>query len=207
MHSLRPILAGFVVLVAAAIGLLGLLGRDAAVSASPSPSVAVGVTSVPSPTGRSPTVPSPPVPSPTAASARPVASPRRLTADEQQFADAYLELAETYDGQATELLIANPLAEFDLVGTQMADLVDRTRERLASLPPLAPTTGQVRDVEREMAATVALLRAIDPHGPRSDRATQYQRALDYWIERVQPVSDEIRAALGRPPSATGDLRL
>lgn len=192
MRSPRPILAGLVVLAAVAFGLLG-------------PSGLFG------PPGRAPgvAVSAPPVPSPAATRAAvvPTASHRPLSADEQAFADAYLGLAESYDRQVSDLLIANPLAEFDLVGTRLTDLVDLTRGQLAGLPALALTAGQVEELEREMAAAVALLRGIDPHGPAVERATTYQRALDYWIEHVRPLSDAIRAAVGLPPSASGDLRL
>jgi hypothetical protein len=144
---------------------------------------------------------------PTVPSHPPAVSQRRLDADEQSFADAWVGLVETYDRQCTDLLMANPLAEFDLVGTRLIDLVDETRGRIADLPPLALTAGEVRSVELEMAATVTLLRMVDPHGPRADQAQQYQLALDHWIERVKPASDAIRAALGLPSSGTGDLRL
>ena len=181
-------------MAAVAIGPLGLLERDAGEGSDPSPSVAAGSAPVQSPT-------------PTRPADRPAASQGPLSPDEQAFAEAYRTLAETYDHQATDLLIANPLSEFDLVGSRLTDLIDRTRQQLAGLPPLALTADQVRAVEREMAATLALLREVDPHGPQDEQATTYQRALDYWVEHVQPVSDAIRAALGLPPSATGDLRL
>lgn len=184
MRPLPRILAGLVVLVvlmaaaAVAIGPLGWLGRDARQGSDPSPSVAIGVATVPA---SNPT--------------------------QHAFADAYRTLAETHNREATDLLIANPLAEFDLVGTRLMELIDRTREGLTGLPAVAQTASRVHRVDVEMGATVALLRAIDPHGPPDQRATQYQRALDYWVEHVQPESDAIRAALGLPPSASGDLRL
>jgi hypothetical protein len=132
---------------------------------------------------------------------------RPLETDEQRFADAYRGLAETHNIQASDLLISNPLAEYDLVGIRLVDLIDRTREQLSELPGLSPMDGPVGELGREMAATVTLLRAIDPHGSASERAMRYQAALDRWVERVQPRSDAIRAELGLPPSTTGDLRL
>lgn len=194
MRSRRPILAGLLV-VAVAIGLLGLFdplelvgprGREAG--------VAVGASTAPSPAA-------------TRAAALPAGSQRPLRADELEFAEAYGDLAESYNRQASDLLIANPLSEFDLVGVRLTDLVDLTRARLADLPAITLTTGKVDELEREMAAVADLLRAIDPHGPATERATTYQRALDYWVERVQPVSDSIRAAVGLAPSPSGDLRL
>lgn len=132
---------------------------------------------------------------------------RSLRPDEQAFAEAYLELAESYNRQASDVLIANPLSEFDLVGVRLIDLVDLTRAQLSDLPALTLTSGQVGELESEMAAVGSQLRGIDPHGPELDRATAYRRALDYWTEHVQRASDAIRAAVGLAPSASGDLRL
>ena len=58
-----------------------------------------------------------------------------------------------------------------------------------------------------MAATLAMLQAIEPHGPRTDQAEGYQRALDDWVEHVQPRARAIRDALGLPPVPPGDLQL
>lgn len=190
------LLAALVVLIAgtaAAIGPLGLLERRTGAESGASPSIEVS--GVPAPS----TDPSRPADLPTASLAG--------SSDELAFADAYRALAETHDRQATDLLIANPLAEFDLVGARLIDLIDESRQRLAGLPPFPGTTDPVRDLQREMAAALVLLRAVDPHGPPSEKAATYQRALDYWVEHVQPVSDAIRAALGLPPSASGDLQL
>jgi hypothetical protein len=144
--------------------------------------------------------------SPSLAASPPTADPA-VNSDELAFAEAYLGLATTHDAQATDLLIANPLAEFDLVGERLIDLLDQTRQQVAELPSYPLTASRVRDLERELGETVELLRAIDPHGPSVDMATDYQHALDYWIEHVQTVSAAIRASLGLPPPATGDLRL
>jgi hypothetical protein len=155
-------------------------------------------------TESAPTVPSSAA---TQATVPPADSLRSLRSDEQAFAEAYLGLAESYNRQASDLLIANPLSEFDLVGARLTDLVDLTRAQLTDLPALTFTAGQVGELEREMAAVGDLLRGIDPHGPELERTTAYRLALDYWTEHVQPASDAIRAAVGLAPSASGDLRL
>jgi hypothetical protein len=192
-----PILAGVVTLAAlsaVAIGPLGWLERNAGEGAGSSPSVPVGGAPLPVPTAVLP-------------SDRPVASRRPLSSDEEVFADAYRTLAETHNREATDLQIANPLSEFDLVGFRLTDLVERTRKALAGLPAVDLTAGEVREVDLEMGATLVLLLGVDPHGPADDRAAMYQRALDYWVEHVQPASNAIRATLGLPASPSGDLRL
>ena len=143
----------------------------------------------------------------TQAAVPPPDSQRSLRSDEQAFAGAYVELAESYNRQASDILIANPLSEFDLVGARLIDLVELTRAQLNDLPGLALSAGQVGELERQMAAVGSQLRAIDPHGPELERATAYRLALDYWTEHVQPASDAIRSAVGLAPSASGDLRL
>jgi hypothetical protein len=185
-------IAGLVILAAVAIGVASLLGRGATAETSSAPSADVGGTASPSAS----------VP-PSAA----IASRRPPTAEERAFADAYLELAEAFNREATDLMIANPLAEWDLVGTRLTELVAGTRGQLAGLPPLPLTDVAVRRLDDEIAATVALLEAVDPHGAQSEQTTAYLRALDYWVAHVQPVSGEIRAALGLPPVSTGDLAL
>jgi len=197
LRRLGPGLAGVGVVVAAAFGLVGLagsglFGQDAGSGSSSAPSDAVRVTGAP--THGESAVP-------------PTAGSRPLSAEERAFAEAYLGLAESHDRETIELLIANPLLEWDLIGVPLTDVVDQTRVRLGGLPPLGLTAGWVRELEREMAATVALLRAVDEHAPQAERGTQYRRALDHWVEQVQPVSEAIRAALGLPPVAPGDLRL
>jgi len=138
------------------------------------------------------------------ARATPVAS---HGAAEQAFADAFLALADDHNRACTEILLANPLAEFDLVGTRLTDEVIDTRGRLASLPPLPSTRALVSDLDSSIADVIAVLESVDPHGPRVDQAMAYQMALDQWIARVQPISDEIRVLVGLPNATTGDLRL
>jgi hypothetical protein len=189
----RRILAGILVLMAVAAVTIrpgGLLRGDAGSGSGASP--------LPSDVGA--------LASPNLAASPPTADPA-ANSDELAFAEAYLGLATTHDAQATDLLIANPLAEFDLVGERLIDLLDQTRQQVAELPSIPLTAGRMRDLEHELGETVELLRAVDPHGPPVDMATEYQHALDYWIEHVHPVSEAIRASLGLPPPATGDLRL
>jgi len=186
------LLVALAVMAVAAIGLSGLSGREDPVGSSPPPSGEASTGALPPPTGPE---------------GSPSADPSQLDADEQAFADAYLALAAVHDSGVVELLIANPLAEFDLVGVPLTDLVDLTRQQLADLPPLAATAEHVAALDREMAATVALLRAIEPHGPRRDMATSYTSALDYWIDHVRPESEAIRTRLALPPVPFGDLQL
>ncbi len=127
--------------------------------------------------------------------------------DEQAFADAFLALADEHNRACTEILLANPLAEFDLVGARLTDQVIETRSRLASLPRLELTSTLVGDLDSAIADTIALLEAVDPHGPRVDQATAYQAALDHWVAHVLPVANEIRAVVGLPDATTGDLQL
>jgi hypothetical protein len=119
----------------------------------------------------------------------------------------YLGLATGFDDATTEIQIANPLAEFDLVGARLIELIESTRQRLAALPPSGATAHRLRQLDVEMAATVDLLRAIDPHGPRDQTATRYQQALDYWVDHVAPITAAIRSALSLPPPPGGDLKL
>jgi hypothetical protein len=70
------------------------------------------------------------------------------------FAEAYRNLAEDHDRDVTDLLIANPLSEFDLVGTRLIERLRETREELASLRPLAETVGRVRELESGIDATL-----------------------------------------------------
>jgi hypothetical protein len=160
--------------------------------------------SIAPPSGGSPAAgPSPSL----ASSVAPAVTSRPLTTDEQAFADAFTALADEHDRAMTELLIANPLAEWDLVGVPLAARVTAFPDELAGLPALPLTRGLVDELAGAIASTGALLTAIDPHGPRVSRATAYGHALDDWIEHVLPVDLELRARLGLPPPASGDLRL
>jgi hypothetical protein len=195
--SLQRILAGSAVLVVLAAGLLGVLGRDVASVSSPSPSSTPDRTPGSSPIGLSSVGPT----------ARPVPSQRALGVDERALAAAYLEFAGGFNVSSTDIQISDPLAEFDLVGTRLIDLLDRTSEQIAALPQAGSTADAVRELGAEMTATSALLRAIDPHGPRGLAATEYRQALDYWIDNVKPVTDAIRVTLGLATTPVGDLRL
>ncbi len=132
---------------------------------------------------------------------------RSLSGGEQAFADAFLALADTHNRACTEILLSNPLSEFDLVGSRLIAQVVETRAGLDSLPPTSLTAGLAGDLSDAIADTIALLEAVDPHGPRVDQATAYQAALDQWVAQVQPVAGDIRAALGLPNATTGDLQL
>jgi hypothetical protein len=123
------------------------------------------------------------------------------------FGNAWITVVEAHDDHATEVMIANPLSEWDLVGTRLIDLVGRTRGQLAGLAPPAELRDEALALDDAMAATLAMLEAIEPHGPRTDQAEAYQRALDDWIEHVQPRAQAIRDALGLAPVPPGDLQL
>ncbi len=138
---------------------------------------------------------------------QPAVSLPGLDTDERAVADAYLGLATAFDEASADIQISDPLAEFDLVGARLIDLLDRTSAQVAALPPPGRAFASVRDLGTEMTATIAMLRAIDPHGSRDLAATQYRQALDYWIDHVKPVTDSLRRTLGLPATPGGDLRL
>ena len=123
------------------------------------------------------------------------------------FGDAWIAVVEAYDDRATEVLIANPLSEWDLVGTWLIDLVGQTRGQLARLAPPTELRDEALALDQALAAALAMLEAIEPHGPRTDQAEAFQRALDDWIEHVQSRAEAIRDALGLPPIPPGDLQL
>jgi hypothetical protein len=123
------------------------------------------------------------------------------------FGDAWITVIEAHDDHATEVMIANPLSEWDLVGTRLIDIVGQTRGQLAGLAPPAELRDEALTLDDAMAATLAILEAIEPHGPRTDQAEAYQRALDDWVDHVQPRAQAIRDALGLPPVPPGDLQL
>jgi hypothetical protein len=185
------LLVAGIALAVATVGLASMLGPDGSV-ASPTPPGPAGSAPRPSPGGTE----------------RPTSrSPSPLTTDERIFADAYLARAEGHDRQVVELLIANPLSEYDLVGVPLTDLLDETRRLMAALPAPASVADRLAILDREVTATVALLGAIDPHGPRGDIASEYTAALDYWADHVRPVSEAVRALLGLPAVPLGDLQL
>jgi hypothetical protein len=123
------------------------------------------------------------------------------------FGDAWITVVEAHDDHATEVMVANPLSEWDLVGTRLIDLVGQTRGQLAGLAPPAELRDEALALDDAMAATLAMLEAIEPHGSRTGQAEAYQRALDDWVEHVRPRAQAIRDALGLPPVPPGDLHL
>ncbi len=123
------------------------------------------------------------------------------------FGDAWAAAVAAHDRGATEVMLANPLAEWDLVGTRLIDLVSRTRAELSSLAPPADLRSEALALDEAIGATLAMLEAIDPHGPRTDQADAFLRALDDWIDNVRPRAEAIRDALGLPPVPPGDLQL
>ena len=156
----------------------------------------------------------PPAPSAPAASAdaAPTAlrSPRPgagSPAARGDFASAWTILVDAHDEAAVELLIANPLSEYDLVGNRLIDLVHGTRDRVSALDPPADLATELGALEAAMTSILGQLERIDPHGPRADQSAAFQRALDDWIVGLTPHAQAIRDALGLPPVPQGDLQL
>ena len=114
---------------------------------------------------------------------------------------------DAHDEAAVELLIANPLSEYDLVGNRLIDLVQGTRDRISALHPPAELATELGALEAAMAAILDELEQIDPHGARAAQSSAFQRALDDWIVAVTPHARAIRDALGLPPLPQGDLQL
>ena len=133
--------------------------------------------------------------------------PGALPSAEQVFADGWLAVVEAYDREATDLLIANPLAEYDLVGVRLIEVLDQTRQQLSAVAPPARLREEAHALDDALGETLALLRAIEPHGPRTDQAAEYQRALDDWVDHVRPHAQAIRDALELAPVPPGDLQL
>jgi hypothetical protein len=123
------------------------------------------------------------------------------------FGDAWAAAVTAHDHEATEVMIANPLAEWDLVGARLIDLLGQTRARLSALAPPADLRPETRTLDEAIGLTLGMLEAIDPHGPRTDQAAAFLRALDHWIDNVLPRAEAIRDALGLPPVPAGDLQL
>jgi len=123
------------------------------------------------------------------------------------FGDAWAAAVDAHDRGATELMLANPLAEWDLVGTRLIDLVGQTRAQLSALAPPAEVRAETLALDEAIGMTLAMLEAIDPHGPRTDQAAAFLRALDDWVDNVRPRAEAIRDALGLPPAPPGDLQL
>jgi hypothetical protein len=123
------------------------------------------------------------------------------------FGDAWAEVVAAHDRGAVEVMIANPLAEWDLVGTRLIDLVGQTRAQLSALAPPGEVRPGTVALDEAIGATLATLEAIDPHGPRPDQAAAFQAALDDWVDHVRPRAEAIRDALGLPPVPPGDLQL
>jgi hypothetical protein len=123
------------------------------------------------------------------------------------FGDAWAAAVAAHDHGATEVMIANPLAEWDLVGARLIDLLGQTRAHLSALAPPADLRPETLALDEAIGATLEMLEAIDPHGPRTDQAAAFLRALDDWIDNVRPRAETIRDALGLPPVPPGDLQL
>ena len=109
-----------------------------------------------------------------------------LSSAEQPFADGWVAVVEALDQEAVELLIANPLSEYDLVGGRLIEVLEHAREELSALAPPERLRQEVGGLDRAMGAVLAQLGAIDPHGPRTDQATAYRQALDDWMDQVRP---------------------
>jgi hypothetical protein len=157
--------------------------------------------------GPSPPATPPAVSATTAAPAATEQPPDTEPSTGDVFGDAWVAVVERYDAAAIELLISNPLSEYDLVGARLIELLEQTREQLSTLPVPTRLRQEVLDLDAAMGTTLALLKAIDPHGPRPDQAQAYQRALDDWSDHVRPHADAIRDALGWSPVPSGDLQL
>jgi hypothetical protein len=123
------------------------------------------------------------------------------------FGDAWAAAVGAHDREATEVMLANPLAEWDLVGTRLIDLLGRSRAELSALAPPAELRPETLALDEAIGATLAALEAIDPHGPRPDQAAAFLQALDDWIGNARPRAEAIRDALGLPPVPQGDLQL
>jgi hypothetical protein len=179
-----------------AIGLLaGIAIAVVACSVAPAPtatpSVAPVASATPPPSDR-PSNPPPSDPPPSTGTA---------------FGDAWAAAVAAHDHGATEVMIANPLAEWDLVGARLIGLVGQTRAQLAALEAPAELLLETLALDEATGATLAMLEAVDPHGPGTDQAEAFLRALDDWIDNVRPRAEAIRDALGLPPVPPGDLQL
>jgi hypothetical protein len=170
--------------------LAGIAIVAAACSAGPAPTAAPTLTPGPSATPPPSVLPSD-------------APPTTGTA----FGDAWAAAVGAHDRQATEVMIANPLAEWDLVGTRLIDVLGQTRAELSALAPPAELRPETLALDEGIGATLATLEAIDPHGPRPEQAAAFLRALDDWTDNVRPRAEAIRDALGLPPVPQGDLQL
>jgi hypothetical protein len=145
-----------------------------------------------------------------AASATPAPSVRASDAPPTTataFGDAWAAVIAAHDQGATEVMLANPLAEWDLVGTRLIDLLVETRAQLGALAPPDELVPETLVLDEAIGATLAMLEAIDPHGPRTDQAAAFVEALDDWVDNVRPRAEAIREALSLPPAPPGDLQL
>ena len=145
------------------------------------------------------------IPSPTQEASDRQSGPKPPT--EVTFAETWLATVETYDARAAEVMIANPLAEWDLVGTQLIDLVHQTRREMSTLASPDELRDEVLALDEAIAGTLVMLEAIEPHGRRTDQAQAFQRALDDWVDHVRPQAEAIRDALGLSSVPPGDLQL
>ncbi|HEX4896780.1 MAG TPA: hypothetical protein VFV53_00315 [Candidatus Limnocylindrales bacterium] len=186
----RPTGPGFAAIaVLAGIAIASACGGALAPTARPS--LAPAPTATPPATDR-PSTPAPSIPQPSTGTA---------------FGDAWAAAVAAHDLGATEVMIANPLSEWDLVGVRLIDLVGRTRAELAALEAPAELQPETLGLDEGIGATLTLLEAIDPHGSVTDQAEAFLLALDEWVADVRPRAEAIREALGLPPVPPGDLRL
>jgi hypothetical protein len=160
----------------------------------------------PSPVVPGPATPSFVVPAPPTAGASDRPSVRPQPTD-VAFGDAWDAVVESFDTRMAEVMISNPLSEYDLVGTRLIDLIDQTRLQLSTLAPPASLREDALALDTAIGATLAMLEAIDPHGDRRSQAEAFQHALDDWVDRVLPLAQAIRDSLALPPVPPGDLQL
>jgi hypothetical protein len=156
---------------------------------------------VPGPATPSSAASAPPTPG---ASDRPSVRPQPT---DIAFGDAWVAVVESFDTLVAEVMISNPLSEYDLVGTRLIDLIDQTRLQLSTLSAPALLSEDVLALDGAIGATLAMLEAIDPHGNRSSQAAAFQHALDDWVDHVLPLAQTIRDSLALPPVPPGDLQL
>ena len=114
---------------------------------------------------------------------------------------------DAHDAEMTSLLIANPLAEYDLVGFRLIDRIAQTRVQLGALDPPTGAGAELIALGQAIDATSAMLKAVDPGGTATDQASAYVLALDDWVDHVRPHAESIRRALGLAPVPPGDLQL
>src|SRR3990172_9564855 len=91
---------------------------------------------------------------PTASAARSGKPP----STEPTFIDAWTVVVEAHNARATELLISNPVSEYDLVGARLIELIAQTRAELSTLAPPPRVREEVLQLADAIAATLVMLR-------------------------------------------------